>query len=129
MSWLFFAPRFKLTLNTPETVLATAPLAGIEKISPVVAQKLDAAAQNIAQQYHSTVEPAAGQYAQQAADAVRGYLPASLGGKVRCGESNPCGAPNSGVTRPLTSCFLLGCRALLLLPLVLPYALIYITVQ
>jgi len=64
------------------SVLATAPLAGIEKISPVVAQKLDAVAQNIAQQYHSTVEPAAGQYAQQASDAVRSYLPASLGGKV-----------------------------------------------
>lgn len=64
------------------TVLATAPLAAIEKVSPVVAQKLDNAAQSLAQQYHSTVEPAAGAYAQQASDAVRGYLPASLGGKV-----------------------------------------------
>ncbi|ORY49291.1 hypothetical protein BCR35DRAFT_310812 [Leucosporidium creatinivorum] len=87
------APKDKEQLNETEEhidsvtrgfagMLATAPLAGIEKISPVVAQKLDSAAQVLASKYHETVEPAAGQYAQQASDAVRSYLPASLGGKV-----------------------------------------------
>lgn len=91
----FVAPKEKEQLNPAEKhvdnlaggiagMVLTAPLAAVEKVSPVVADKLSAAASAASVQLQnaaSSAGPVASSYAQSAVDAARGVLPAALGGR------------------------------------------------
>lgn len=60
-------------------VVLTAPLAAIERVSPQVSQSIDNAASTVGQQLSNLAHNAA-PTAQNALEAVKSYLPASLGG-------------------------------------------------
>lgn len=97
------APKDKAELNPAEKhvdnlaggiagMVLTAPLAAVEKVSPVVADKLSAAAGAASTQLQDAANragPVASSYAQSAVDAARGVLPTALGGRPATTASHP----------------------------------------
>lgn len=84
-------------------MIVTAPLAGIEKVSPVVADKISHGADVIAQQLQHARDqaaPVAASYLEQAKQTAQAYLPTALGGNVSSSASGQVGRPADSLTLP-----------------------------